>query len=85
MDENVCETIPVGINDVESRIVVVRGKEVLLDRDVADLYGVETREVNQAVRNNPTKFREGTELETGAAAAASGNGSLLARRQHRPL
>ena len=31
----------------------------MLDRDVAELYGVKTREVNQAVRNNPAKFPEG--------------------------
>lgn len=28
----------------------------MLDRDVAELYGVQTKEVNQAVRNNPDKF-----------------------------
>jgi len=49
--------------EVESRVVVVRGQEVLLDRDVAALYGVETREVNQAVRNNPHKFPEGYVFE----------------------
>jgi hypothetical protein len=37
----------------------MRGQAVLLDRDVAALYQVETREVNQAVRNNPEKFPEG--------------------------
>ena len=37
----------------------LRGQHVLLDRDVAALYGVETRIVNQAVRNNPRKFPEG--------------------------
>ena len=36
---------------------------VLLDRDVADLYGVETKHVNQAVKNNPRKFPEGYVLE----------------------
>jgi len=41
----------------------VRGQQVLLDRDVAALYGVETREVNQAVRNNPRKFRDGYMFE----------------------
>jgi len=34
-------------------------KQVLIDRDVAELYGVETREINQAVKNNPDKFSEG--------------------------
>lgn len=45
--------------DVQDKIVVVRGKNVLLDRDVAALYGVETKRVNEAVRNNPRKFTEG--------------------------
>ena len=42
--------------DVENRIIEIRGQKVLLDRDVAELYGVETRIVNQAMRNNPDKF-----------------------------
>ena len=37
----------------------VRGQQVLLDRDVAALYGVETRIINQAVKNNPEKFPAG--------------------------
>ena len=45
--------------DVKSRMLVVRNQPVLLDRDVAELYGVVTKEVNQAVRNNPAKFPEG--------------------------
>ena len=40
-------------------MIEVRGCQVLLDRDVAELYGVQTREVNQAVRNNPDKFPVG--------------------------
>ena len=42
--------------DVQSRILVVRQLPVLLDADVAALYGVETKRVNEAVRNNPDKF-----------------------------
>lgn len=42
--------------DVESKIAVIRKMEVIADADVAALYGVETREVNQAVRNNLDKF-----------------------------
>ena len=45
--------------EVEEKIVEIRNQRVLLDRDVALLYGVETRAVNQAVRNNPQKFPEG--------------------------
>lgn len=45
--------------NVEEKIVVIRDQRVLLDRDVAELYGVETRLVNLAVRNNPQKFPDG--------------------------
>ena len=41
----------------------VRGQQVLLDRDAAALYGVETRVVNQAVKNNPDKFPAGYVVE----------------------
>lgn len=53
----------IPFKEVEDKIVVIRGQEVLLDRDVAEFYGVETREVNQAVHNNPRKFREGYIIE----------------------
>ncbi len=42
--------------EVQKRIVCVRGQSVLMDADVAALYGVETKRVNEAVRNNPDKF-----------------------------
>ncbi len=48
--------VPVSISEVEDKIVVIRGVPVIADADVAALYGVETREINQAVRNNPDKF-----------------------------
>ena len=39
--------------------IVLRNQKVLLDCDVAELYGVKTKEVNQAVKNNPEKFPYG--------------------------
>ena len=45
--------------DVESRIITLRGQQVILDCDVAELYGVETKRINEAVSNNPEKFPEG--------------------------
>ena len=36
--------------DVKSKMIIVRGESVLLDRDVAALYGVETKVLNQAVK-----------------------------------
>lgn len=54
--ENLPQTI--GIKEVEARVIELRGKKVILDRDVAELYGVETKRVNEAIRNNPEKFPE---------------------------
>jgi len=48
---------------IKSLIVSIRDKSVLVDRDVAGLYGVATKEVNQAVANNPDKFPEGYVFE----------------------
>ena len=50
------ELVLVGTNEVEEKIAVIRKTKVSADADVAALYGVETREVNQAVRNNADKF-----------------------------
>ena len=49
----------VKFSDVEEKILEIRGKKVILDSDVAVLYGVETRDVNKSVKNNPDKFPEG--------------------------
>lgn len=46
----------INTSEVESRMITLRDQQVLIDRDVAALYGVQTKEVNQAVRNNPEKF-----------------------------
>ena len=42
--------------EITSKIVTVRKHDVIADADVAELYGVQTKEVNQAVRNNLDKF-----------------------------
>lgn len=47
------------MNDVEKKIIVVRNQQVIVDSDVATLYGVSTKEINQAVKNNPEKFPDG--------------------------
>jgi hypothetical protein len=43
---------------LEARILAVRGQKVLLDRDLAELYGVETRRLNEQVRRNADRFPE---------------------------
>ena len=45
-----------GTKDVKERIVVIRNTQVIADADVAMLYGVDTKRVNEAVRNNLNKF-----------------------------
>ncbi|MBR6161759.1 MAG: ORF6N domain-containing protein [Bacteroidales bacterium] len=44
---------------VEEKIITLRNQQVILDCDVAELYGVETKRINEAVSNNPDKFPEG--------------------------
>jgi len=44
---------------IERSILLIRGQKVMLDRDLAQLYGVETRALNQAVRRNIDRFPEG--------------------------
>jgi len=53
----------VRFEDVKRRIIRIRKTDVILDNDVAELYGVETKRINEAVRNNPNKFPTGYILE----------------------
>ena len=48
-----------NIIEVENKIITLRNQQVILDSDVAELYGVETKRINEAVSNNPEKFPEG--------------------------
>lgn len=43
-------------SDIKSKIYTIRDKQVMLDRDLAELYGVETKRLNEAVKNNTDKF-----------------------------
>jgi hypothetical protein len=43
---------------IESRIHLIRGKKVMLDRDLAELYEVETAQLKRAVRRNIDRFPE---------------------------
>ena len=52
-----------NILDVENKIITLRGQQVILANHVAELYGISTREVNQALKNNPEKFPEGYVFE----------------------
>jgi len=53
----------VKFSDVKGKILRIRDLQVIMDCDVASLYGVETMRINEAVKNNPQKFPEGYILE----------------------
>lgn len=53
----------IKFDSVEEFIIEIRDEKVILDNDVAVLYGVQTKEINQAVRNNRKKFPEGYIIE----------------------
>ena len=49
----------VKFETLEDKILEIRSKKVLIDKDLAQLYGVQTRDINKAVKNNPDKFPDG--------------------------
>lgn len=55
------------LSDIESLIIEIQNQKVILDSDVARLYGVETKHVNQAVKNNHNKFPDGYIIELNTA------------------
>jgi len=62
---------PVLIAAIESRILVVRGERVMLDSDLATLYGVPTKALNQAVKRNLERFPEDFMFQLSAQESAS--------------
>jgi len=53
----------VKFENLQDRIIEIRDQKVLLDVDVAEIYGVETKRINEAVKNNPDKFPTGYVIE----------------------
>ena len=53
---NAAEVVANCDRQIQSRIFPLRGMQVMLDRDLAELYGVETRVLNQAVKRNIERF-----------------------------
>ncbi|HQH19425.1 MAG TPA: ORF6N domain-containing protein [Bacteroidales bacterium] len=49
----------IKLEQVENKIITINNLKVIIDSDVAILYGVETKRINEAVKNNPDKFPEG--------------------------
>lgn len=51
------------IDVVQDKVVSFHNQQVIIDADVAELYGVETKDINKAVKNNPDKFPDGYVLK----------------------
>ncbi len=49
----------IKFEQIEEKIISIQNQQVIIDSDLAVLYGVETKEINQAVKNNPDKFPDG--------------------------
>ena len=53
----------IKFENIESKIIIIRNQKVMLDKDVATVYGVETKRINEVVKNNPDRFPEGYVFE----------------------
>ena len=76
------------VENIENRFQVLRGKQIILDRDLARLYGVETRRLNEQVRRNIERFPEDfmfqlskEEFENWKSQFATSNEDELSRSQ----
>jgi hypothetical protein len=58
---------PATVDQIEPLILMIRGQRVILDADLARLYGTRTKALNQAVRRNPDRFPEDFALRLNAA------------------
>lgn len=53
----------IKFSNIEEKIITFRNQKVIIDSDVAELYGIETKRINEAVKNNPNKFPLGDVIE----------------------
>ncbi|MBU1997408.1 MAG: ORF6N domain-containing protein, partial [Candidatus Omnitrophica bacterium] len=56
LKEGIQSTSVIAQESIEGKILFLRGQKVMLDRDLAVLYGVETKALNQAVKRNIDRF-----------------------------
>ena len=48
----------ITINDIRSKVYIIRGQQVMLDKDLAEIYGYEVKKLNQQVKRNIERFPE---------------------------
>src|SRR5450756_1815480 len=56
--KTIAKKLIASVEQIESRIFLIRGQKVMLDADLAELYGVETKVFNQAIKRNAVRFPE---------------------------
>jgi phage regulator Rha-like protein len=81
------QTGVMDFSDLEKVIVSIKGQNVIIDSDVARIYGVETKRVNEAIKENPDKFPTGyilklTNEETNVLRSEKTTLKKLGRGQH---
>ena len=68
---------PVAVKDVAESITLLRGRRVILDRELAAIYGVETRALNQSVKRNIERFPEDFMFQITAKEAESSRSQIV--------
>ena len=53
---NIQPVTPISVDNIKSKIHEIRGQKVMLDRDLAELYQVETKRLNEQVKRNIRRF-----------------------------
>ena len=80
-------TLPLSIDEIAQRILIVRGKPVLLDADLAAFYGVTTKRFNEQVKRNLARFPEDFMFQLNAMESAALRSQFatlkVGRGQHR--
>ena len=66
----------VVVDNIEPLIKIIRGQQVMLDRDLATLYGVETKRLNEQVKRNIKRFRRNRQTLWGGCTDANPKLSL---------
>lgn len=56
MEKSIKKITAIEAQNITDKIYLVGDKQVILDSDLAEIYGVETKRINEAVKNNPNKF-----------------------------
>jgi hypothetical protein len=83
----IARKLTASVEQIESRIFLIRGQKVMLDADLAELYGVEIRALNQAVKRNAERFPEDFMLQLASEEFAALRSQIVilknGRGQHR--